>query len=176
MRRLIVLALSVALLLPIATGAVAAQNESETSEIVLEIDEDVRVTDVEWGDTVEVTLESTTPSTTRVTISDISPINSAGAHQIDQERVTLRGEERVTVEITLADPSNPQLSLATSNGAALLVNSGDSNFDPFEGVPATWGLIRLGVASAAGGGVVGFAIIGWSAVADRHDTDELVKP
>lgn len=179
MRRVVILTLTVALALSIAAPvAIAQTNESteEPNEVVLEVDSNVRVTDVEWGDTTAtVTLASTTDAPQRVTISDISPINSAGAHQIEQQRVTLRDGETATVEIRLADPSNPQLSLATGDGAALLVGD-DGEMSPFTGVPATWGLIRLGVLGAAGGGVFAIGLVGWSAVADRHDSDELVKP
>lgn len=174
MRRFVIL-VTVALALSIATP-VAAQNATEPSEVVLELG-DVRVTDVEWTDShAKVTLSSTSGGSERVTLTDISPIESQGGYEIDQQSVTLRGEETVTVEIALAKPSNPQLSISSGGNAGLLMGESSSDMSPFVGVPATWALIRIGVAGAAAGGVVMIGVVGWSAVADRHDSEELVQP
>lgn len=174
----LVATLAIATVLMIGIAGVAAAddgdegNESETS-IVVEIDDDTRVTDVEWHDDhAEVEIEASGSS--RVSIVDISPIDSQGAHQVDEETVRLR-DESATVEVTLAKPSNPQLSISTNEGVALLVGDGEG-FNPFAGVGATWGLVRLAALGAALGGAGAIGIIGWSAVADRHDSEELMQP
>ena len=168
----------------LASGVVAAQSQSnetatteeEPSEIVLEIDNTTRVTNVDWGeDTARVTLESTSEDWTEVTIYDISPINEQGGHQIDDESVTLQGNETATVEIDIAKPNNPQLSLSTSSGAALLVGDG-GGWSPFRGVTVTWAHVQLGAISAAFGALFAFLLISWHSIADRHDSAELVNP
>lgn len=188
MRRFFVFTLVAAALIASASAGVAvaqdgqnatAANESQTnpeSEIITQIDNTTRVTDVKWGEsTATVTLESTSDEWTDVVITDISPITDAGAHQVDSETVRLRGKETVTVTIGLQKPQNPQLSLSTGEGTALLVGQ-KPGWNPFKGETATWGAVQLGALSAAGGAVVMFGLIGWQRVAGRHDSAEVVNP
>jgi len=179
MRRLFIALVLAAAVVGTMAPASAQTNESvedEPSKIVLEIDNTTRVTDVEWNDeSATVTLENTGEQWTQVTIYDISPIEAQGAHQIDDETVTLEGNETAAVTLDIAKPNNPQLSLSTSRGAALLVGP-SGIWNPFEGESATWGAVQLGVLGAGIGAVLAFGLVAWHRVADRHDSTELVNP
>lgn len=181
MRRIIVLSIVAAALtgMVLPTAVIATENATDTeddepSEILLDLG-DVRVVDVEWGDSATVTVENTESTSTSVTITDVSPLDgNAGGATVEDERIRLSGEETATVEIPLAQPDNPQLSLDAQQVGLL---EGDSDrFNPFSGVSASWGLVRVAALSAGGGGALMIGLVGWSAVADRHDSAELVDP
>ncbi|WP_248515961.1 hypothetical protein [Salinarchaeum laminariae] len=175
---------AVALVLVIAltafggVGAAAAQDgeaangTAENYEIA--IDSETRVVSSEWsGDTVTIVVESDV--TRQVTVTDASQ-RLQGAVDIRRQRVTVPGGERVEVEFTVRNEDRPAVTVGTQYGLVGLGSESSSGGLPGISGDSTWRYVQVAALFAALGGGIAIGVVGWSKVADQHDSHEVVRP
>lgn len=173
MTRLITLLLASLVLLSSFGGIAAAQttvNASDTASptdsettYLIEIDNTTRIVSAEWSDgTVTMTIESDLPK--QIAITDSSQdIN--GAIDIKQSRLSIpRGT--TTVEFTVANPSDPAVTVGSPNG---MVGLGEQSGGSLFTGPASWTDVRSAGAAGVVAGVGMVLGIAWVRVSSKDD-------
>lgn len=163
----------------VAVGGAAAQdgagNATGAENYEIAIDSETRVVSSEWsGSKATIVLESDV--TRQVTITDASQ-RLDGAVDIRRKRVTVPSGERVETTFRVRNEDRPAVTVGTRYG---LVGLGDQTSKgggvPGISGPSTWRYVQVGILGAAIGGAFAIFFFGWSKIADRHDSHEVIAP
>ena len=162
-------------------GSDSATSE-QSSEVVTEVDRQVRVTNYSYSEEDEimaVELEHVDPggSTARLTLTELIE-GSSGSGTFGVEQLRLRPGETATVEVDVRMRSGTagvmivtQRSLQNGNGA--FVTTG-SDLQLFEG-PASWQDVRVGVLVGVGVTMLGTLLVSWRVVARKDSSYQEVE-
>lgn len=178
----------------VGAGGAAAQNAttnnatdtgSETSDVVAEVDDRLRITSYEYdadNETMFVTLEHTDPSGERAWVTltesiEVEGSGSTGAFGIN--RVYVNAGDTVRAQVS-ADRNSDGAAIvlvaserSVEQGTGAFVSDVDEpSLNLFTGA-ATWGLVRLSALGASGGAVLIALGITWHLIADRRDNAEV---
>ena len=151
---------------------------TEPTQVVAEVDEDIRVLDygLEGDDTFWLTLENTGDRSTKVTVTEAISGDRVGSGRFGIEQLRIGSGEQVRVEVSI-DPSEDTKGVMITTPKS--VNQGRGTFLQIDDSPtlfdfgASWNTVR--VAYLAGVLCVLAAILGgawWLVSARREDVDE----
>lgn len=175
---LVVVAIVAIVAVGLASGAAAADddvNQSEVDErletIELEVDDDVRIGSIEWdGDRVEIAVEA--DSRAQILLVDMSEWRGGETvHQPRQQQFSVGPDERVILEFRIADSSQQSLSMNV-DGTLLFVEGPGGGIQAFEEEDPEWSTVQQAGVGGAVGATLAILGLAWHAIASRRGKQE----
>lgn len=149
--------------------------DDEPTNVVRQVDEDVRVLNYSYSDADEtffVTLENTGPSTTLVTITETVSADQDGAGSFGVRRVRISGDEKVSVSLdavrnrgSVGVMITTEKSLERGEGT-YLQDSNELDIGLFEGA-SSWMDVRAAVVGTIVAAIVVLVVGAWYIVRQR---------
>jgi len=181
----------------VGVGSVAAQEDgnatatNEPDDVVVEVDDQIRVTSYTYDDeneTMTLGIEHTKPDgeTAHVNVNEVPQVDTSGgggasgSGSFGIAQASVEPGESIRLDVDARRNSDGEVIVAILTqraveqelGGQFVYDAESPSLGFFEG-SATWGLVRLGGLGAAGGVILIAIGIAWHLVADTRDRAEV---